>query len=196
MLALSLLAPPACGDWSAGYRSPRSVRRDTRERVGRMCRALGGDRAACKVLDYVTLRESSFDPCAVHTLGPNEYGLGPHGLSVALHLSKWDGEADSAVLHVPEVSAVVVFRLWRRALERYGARSWRRANAVYAGRIAAKHLDNHKDNRFCFELDKRGVDCNDVPSLGVIGGVSPYDGQTTFVASVRSRHDRGSDEQG
>lgn len=185
VLALSLLTAPVCGDWSAGYRSPRSVRRDTRERVGRMCRALGGDADACAVLDYVTLRESSFDPCAVHTLGPNEYGLGPHGLSVGLHLRWWDADADSTVLHVPEVSSVVVFRLWRRAVRRYGARTWRRANAVYAGRIAAKHLDNHKDNRFCFELNKRGVDCNDAPGLGVIGGMSPYNGQDTFVASVQ-----------
>jgi len=182
MLALSLLTP-TCGDWAEGFRSSKAVRVEARSRVERMCRALGGDRDACEVLDYVTLRESSFDPCAVHTLGPNEYGLGPHGLSVDLHLPKW-GPSDPQLLHVPEVSTVVTFRIWRRAVERYGARSWRRVNAIFAGRITAKHLDNYKDNRFCYELAKRNVDCESRPNLGVIGSTGPYRGQAAFVESV------------
>lgn len=180
---LSLNAPE-CGDWSSGDRSSRSVRRETRARVARTCKALGADRTACEVLDYVTVRESSGDPCAVHTLGPNEYGRGPHGLSVALHLRWWDPKADPIVLHVPEISTLVTIRLWRRAMERYGAYRWWQVNDVFAGRIAAKHYDRHKVARFCYGLRKRGIDCKAEPRLGSVGGVAPYRGQEQFVESL------------
>jgi hypothetical protein len=148
-----------------------------------MCRELGADRTACAVLDYVTVRESSGDPCAVHTLGPNEFGRGPQGLSVALHLRWWDPDADPMVLHIPEISTLVTIRLWRRAMERYGARRWWQVNDIFAGRMLPKHYDRHKVARFCYELDRRRIDCEAEPRLGVVGGTAPYHGQEQFVGS-------------
>lgn len=158
LLALTL-APPVCGDWPAEP-STADVRDDARERVRRTCRALGASRDACAVLDAMVMRESSGDPCAVHTLGEGEYGLGVLGLSCRWHASAWDGDCDS--LRVPEIAAVVALRIYRRAVARHGARTWASVNEVFATGGTRRNRPRAVA-RWCARLADRDINCLDDP---------------------------------
>lgn len=192
---LSLHAKTLCPSeekWLAGEDlATKQERKVTRQRVADACRRMGATVEACTVLDAMVVRESDGDPCAVHVLGPGEYGLGPLGLSVGLHLSKW-GEADRKVLHVPEVSAVVTVRLFRRAVRRYGAKSWLDINAVFAGRfneIGQKTKPLGDDWVFCKRLARWDIDCMADPrgKLGKKLGTMPEPEQQRFVARLIAR---------
>jgi len=139
------------------------VRTDARARVKRTCRGMGASSEACRVLDAMVIRESSGDPCAVHRLGPGEYGLGVLGLSCRWHAAKWDGDCEA--FRIPEVSAVVAIRIYRRAVQRHGAKDWREVNSVFAtGKIQDRAAH---DNGFCHRLKRRGIDCSQpLPKLG------------------------------
>ena len=176
LLAMIIAIPaPVCGDWSDGFRSTKDVRKDAKARVLKTCRALGGSRQACAVMGAMVSRESSGDPCAVHRLGEGEYGLGVLGLSCRWHRNKWDGDCEQ--FRKPEVSAVVVMRIFRRAVSRHGATSWADVNEVFGTgkngeRPAARNV-------FCHRLKRRGLDCQDDPrgQLGTLLGIGPVVGQ-------------------
>lgn len=160
LLALNI-APPTCGEWPAD-RSTKEVRQETKARVQHIAGELGLSKDAKAVLRYMVARESSGDPCAVHTHGEGEYGLGPLGLSVRWTLSKWDSHADAEVLHIPEVAAVVAIRILRRAVRLHGAKTWTEANSVFAtGKIRVRP---GKDAIYCKRLKSHGVDCNSNPA--------------------------------
>jgi hypothetical protein len=137
------------------------------------------------VLDVIAVRESSGDACAVHVLGPREYGLGLHGLSAGLHLAKWDPTASVDVLRVPEVSTVVTLRIFRRAVARYRARTWREVGGVFAGR----RYEGGDEFLFCRRLARAGVDCEADPrgKLGDRLGREPVAGQDAFVLGLLRR---------
>jgi hypothetical protein len=191
---LVVLTPecPAPEMWLAGEgRASTRTRQETRRRMARTWEALGVDEASRTVLDAVVLRESSGDPCAVHRLGPDEDGLGPGGLQVRLHLAKWDRGADPRVLHVPEVSAVVMVRLFRRIRDRYRARTWLRAGQIYGGRIRPEDQDPWLDQQWCTRLAKRGIDCQAaIGELGDALGLGPTPEQYPVVARLQARSER------
>lgn len=182
---------PSESEWLAGKDlASKEERKVTRQRVADTCRRMGATVEACTVLDEVVVRESSGDACAVHVLGPDEYGLGPLGLNVGLHLPKW-GEANRKVLHVPEVSAVITLRLYRRAIKRYKARTWLDVNAVFAGRFheIGRRTATGDDYVFCRRLQRRGIDCMNDPrkQLGTRLGNGPEPKQGAFVARLLMR---------
>ena len=178
LIAHLVWSPPTCGVWSDGYRSPQEVRDDTYRRIEDTAQALGMRREARRVLHAIATRESDHDPCAVHTLGVGEYGLGPLGLSIRWTLGHWHSNADPGVLAIPEIATVITARIFRRAVKRHGARTWREVNSVFA--IGKIRLRPSHDNRFCHRLSKRGVDCESDPTdqLGTELGLSPHPGQT------------------
>lgn len=186
------LSCPDDHEWlETGYGS-KAERAETRQRIANTCRAMGGSVAACTVLDAMVVRESSGDACAVHVIGEDEYGLGPLGLSVGLHLSKWDPYADAMVLKVPEVSAVIAMRIFRRAVTRYRARTWLDVNAVFAGRfheIGKRETPSGDDFVFCRRLARWDIDCFSDPrgELGQRLGRSPEPGQDAFVMRLFAR---------
>lgn len=173
------LTPPVCGEWSEGFRSSEEERKDARERVRETCRSLGATKQTCKVMDAMVVRESSGDSCAIHTMGPDEYGRGVLGLSVRWHRRKWQEDATGEEFHIPEISAIVAMRIYRRAVKRHGATTWTHVNDVFAGRFGAKDRDEHKQALFCNRLEKWGVDCESDPrgQLGKRLGIEPDDDQ-------------------
>lgn len=177
-LALVLAICPSPDAWLAGQRATEAEREQTRAAVRSTCRALGASETACEVLDVVTVRESAGDACAVHVLGPREYGLGPHGLSVRWQLWRWDRDADPDILRDPVVSTVVVLRLWRHAL-RIGARSWLDLQRIYAGRgeLVGEREVSKRGAAWCRRLQRRGIDCRarvTAADLGQTLGVTAY----------------------
>ncbi len=183
--------------WLDGDRSSRDERVDTRERMSKTWEAMGLDLDARKVLDAVVVRESSGDACAIHILGKNEFGRGPGGISVALHLRKWDASSPEEVLHIPEVSAVVMARMLRRSRrfssvfngeEVVQSGSWLRFGQVYGGRIRQRDQDPSKDARFCDRLARRDIHCLELISeVGTVLGDTPTDDQETFVAKLQEK---------
>jgi len=182
LLLLPLLAPPVCGEWTEGFRSTKEVRTDARARVRKTCRALGASKEACKVLDAMVVRESRGDPCAVHRIGEGEYGLGVLGLSCKWHRKKWDGECEDFL--IPEVSTVVAIRLYRRAVARHGAMTWREVQAVFA--TGKNTIRPAYDNTWCHRLKQRGLDCEADPrgQLGTLLGLSPFAGQVEILERI------------
>lgn len=186
---------PACSEeaWLAGKgRADSKQRVEYRRRSWDTCKALGATDEACNVLDAIAIRESSGDTCSVHVLGPGEYGLGLHGLSVGLHLPKWDSSEeglDSApLLYMPEVSTVVTMRIFRRAVGAYGARRWRDVAAVFAGRFTFTpgEIPVGDDFLFCRRLTRIGIDCNADPKgkLGTKLGRKKEKGQEEFLLDL------------
>jgi hypothetical protein len=191
-LELQAMRCPSESQWLAGEGiATKKERNETRQRVADTCMAMGATAEACTVLDELVVRESSGDTCAVHVLGPNEHGLGPLGLSVGLHLAKWNADADATVLRVPEVSAIVTMRIFRRAVGAYNARNWRAVAAVFAGRFGEDHSGKPMgdDFVFCERLRRRHVDCNSNPrgKLGKHLGRAPERGQEDFARELASR---------
>jgi hypothetical protein len=185
LIALALLSPPSCGDWSAGYRSGKDVRRDAKRRVMRTARAMGASRETARVLRAMAIRESQADPCAVHTFGVGEFGIGVLGLSVRWHIGDWDRHADAAVFESPEVSTVVALRIFRRAVIRHGAETWTAVNSVFGtGRNQERPVH---DARFCELLRGHDVDCNGNPSgqLGRTLGIFPTPDQWAFIERLQ-----------
>lgn len=193
LAALSLTTPVTVDEYAEKHLScapieewrpyaPREQRIEHRKRAMRACRRMGASVEACNVLDVIAMRESSGDACAVHTLGPKEYGLGIHALSVGMHLAKWDTYVDARhanVLRIPEVSTVVTMRIFRRAVVRYGADTWREVGGVFAGR----KYENGEERLFCARLERVGIDCEDDPrgQLGDKLGREPTLDQDIFV---------------
>jgi len=186
LIELQALRCPSEAEWLAGDIASRAERKETRKRIWDACHAMGAAEDSCVVLDEVVIRESSGDTCAVHRLGPGENGLGPLGLSVSLHLPKWNSASDPQVLRVPEVSAVVAMRIFRRAVTNYHAKNWRAVAAVFAGRFDEDHTSKPTgdDFVFCARLQRRGVDCNAKPKLGEKLGRAPVPGQEEFVSEL------------
>ncbi len=123
-------------------------------------------------------------------------GLGAFGLNPAYHLAKWDTLAGPEVLCAPEGATIVVVRLARRAVDRFGAKSWVDVNSVFAGRFRrvrdrqgrsrVEIVSNaKKDKSFCALADTFGFNCQDVPKLGTKLGSSPVDSQTDFATQLR-----------
>lgn len=182
--AATQLDCPAVEDWKP-Y-SAREKRIEYRKRAMRTCRKMGASVEACNVLDVIAIRESSGDTCAVHVLGPNEFGLGLLGLSVDLHLDKWRVGARPDVLRVPEPAAVVGVRIFRRAVVRYKAKTWREVGGVFAGR----KYENGEERLFCARLARVGIDCEADPrgQLGDKLGREPTPDQELFVMKLLAKH--------
>jgi hypothetical protein len=140
-----------------------SDRKDARERARRACQSTGASASTCEMLDVVVVRESSGRAAVAHTLGPNEDGLGLAGLSVTFHREKWRPDAPREVLCVPEVSAAVVLRIWRNAVEIYKARTRLDLQRVFAGRWydVGKPPMRDRDASWCRRLLRRGLTCFD-----------------------------------
>ena len=181
---LATLAPtcPEPEAWLAGDRSSKTERRDTRQRLEATWKALGADRDAIAVLSAIALRESSYDTCAVHRLGINENGSGPMGLA-NLHRKKFGGEW---LPQIPEVSGVVTWRIALNAKLRYRVKDWANFGEIYAGRVRLIERDEHRMNRFCLRLSRRGVDCRK-PMSKLGDGLSrkPSPADVTFVMELR-----------
>lgn len=125
-------------------------------------------------------------------------GLGPFGLNPAYHLAKWDALAEPEVLCDPEVATIVAVRIARRAVDRFGAKSWVEVNAVFAGRfkrvrdrqgrsrvVIVRHAK--KDASFCTLADNWGFHCDDAPKLGTKLGSSTAAHQTDFATRLRGQ---------
>ncbi len=181
-LASLLTGAPTCeGEWEDGFRSSKEVRQDTKRRIDDTARRMGASAYARRVLATMASRESSNDPCSVHTRGVGEYGLGPFGLSVRWTLGIWDRDAPEEVLMIPEVATVVALRIYRRAVSRHGATTWREVNAVFAlGKNKARKVADHN---WCHRMKMRGLDCEDDPRghLGKVMGVMPTEGQEEWI---------------
>lgn len=185
VLLLAFMPPsPTCGDWSDGFRSTKEVRDDTRERVRHTAKEMGLKKEARSVLMTMVTRESDADPCASHTLGHNELGLGPLGLSVRWTLGHWDRSADPEALMIPEVAAVVAIRIMRRAVRLHGAKSWTEVNSVFATGKIKKRPD--KDRKWCKRLARRGIDCNSNPAgqLGKKLGMGKFPNQEKILEEM------------
>lgn len=189
-LLLAALTPtcPTQEAWLDGDRASKIERDDHRRRVRATCEALGASAEACDVVDVIAVRESSGDACAVHVLGPNEYGLGAHGLSWKWHQRKWyadvGGEPD--IFRLPEVSTIVTMRLMRQAARRRDVRDWGDVGEIFAGRVHPDSRDRSRRARFCHRLAGAGVDCRKSPrgKLGKKLGTRPTDGQEMFVLAL------------
>ncbi len=180
-----------CGEWTEGYRSSAETRKATRERMRRTWRAMGADREAVRVLDAIVVRESTGDPCARHLLGKSagENGYGPGGLFWRVHRGKWHRDpatADPRSFFVPEITAVVMLRIFRRAVRRHDAQTWVEIGEVFAtgkirddgSRVVARH-------NFAHRLRRRGIDPEAKPGrLGTKLGLSPTDDQDEFVRGL------------
>jgi hypothetical protein len=136
-------------------------RRAVRRRIREACEDLGASADACEALDVVVMRESSGRAAVEHTLGPNERGRGAAGLSVRLHAWKWSAQATEQTLCVPEVSAVVVLRIWRHSVTGFRARTWLDLQRVFAGRFGDVGLPPHRkrDGDWCKRLARREIGC-------------------------------------
>lgn len=194
MIAAALLLAaltPACPTqeaWLGGERATKAERDEHRRRVRATCEALGATDEACRVVDAITIRESSGDACAVHVLGPNEYGLGAHGLSWRWHQRKWYSSpgGDPDVFRLPEVSTIVTIRLLRQAARRRDVRDWSDVGEVFAGRVHPDARERSRKARFCHRLRDAGVDCRKSPrgKLGKELGTKPTKGQEMFVLGL------------
>jgi hypothetical protein len=183
LILLSTLASgcPAPTAWLDGDRSGPKARRAALRRADATCRKAGASREACAVLHVVAIRESSGDACAYHIRGPGEVGYGLHGLSWRHHAEKWyrptDIEPTPEAFRIPEVSAVVALRIYRRAVRYYRATSWLQINSVFSGRIRNNrpYANADKDANFCARLARADIDCNADPreQLGKRYGVGP-----------------------
>jgi len=172
----------------------KAEKAETRARMKRTWKAMGLDSTARTVLDEIVVRESfAGDPCAVHVLGLNEYGLGPAGLFVRFQLPKWNADAPQWVLQIPEVSAVVMARILRRSLSYPAsrtakARTWLRFGQVFSGRVRAERQDYSKDSAWCSRLKGRGIECKDpVTKVGDKLGIGPTEGQIAFVVQLQEK---------
>lgn len=150
------LCPPA-SDWQGGAymgtQDREPIRREHRDRFFLALHSLGFDREAREVALAIAWGESRWDGCAIHKLGPGEWGRGMVGSVVELQLrDKW-GPGPEELLHIPEVAAVVLARMVRR--NRRG--SWLRVHRAQAGKWKAG--DPYYRDRFCARLRARGVDC-------------------------------------
>lgn len=125
-------------------------------------------------------------------------GLGAFGLNPAYHLVKWDALAEPEVLCDPEVATIVAVRIARRAVDRFGAKSWVEVNAVFAGRFKRVRdrqgrsrveivRNAKKDKAFCALADNWGFDCTDAPKLGTKLGSSTAANQTDFATRLRGQ---------
>lgn len=143
-------------------------RAEVRSRVRAVTRWAKSARMVSDYLDAVGMRESSWSPSVRHTLGKNENGIGPLGLSQRWHGGKWPDDPEPAFCS-PEASALVALDIVRRAQERWGARNLIEVNAVFAGRFKCVEEEGRKecfivrnlakDRDICMRLEKRGVDC-------------------------------------
>lgn len=157
------------------------VRTDAKRRVDRTARAMGASAETRRVLRAMVIRESQGDPCAIHTFGEREHGIGILGLSVRWMLPTWDRWASPAALHSPEVSAIIAVRTFRRAVRRHNASSWLEVNSVFAtGRVQER---TRLDTKFCELVAAHDVDCTESPSgkLGTVLGLSPSRDQYAFL---------------
>ena len=111
---------------------PRALRRETRERVQAIARGEGASETIVRYADAVVMRESSGDAHVRHTQGEGEDGVGPMGLSLRWHASKWPGSPDPDWCQ-PEASYEVARVVWRRAIEHYGATNVAEIQAIFGG---------------------------------------------------------------
>ena len=185
LIAFLLMLPPGptCGTWPQD-RSTKEVRDDTKHRVDEMAKSMGAGADSRRVLRAMLARESSGDPCSVHTQGEGEYGLGPFGLSVRWTLAHWDREADHEVLKIPEVATVIALRIYSRAVKLHGAKTWTEVNSVFAtGKIKVRP---GKDAKWCARLERYGVDCNAKPEgLGATLGLGKTHDQHEVLESMK-----------
>jgi hypothetical protein len=170
-----------------------SEKAQVRRRMVATWKAMGFGKEAQSVLLAIVKRESfNGDTCAVCVLGPKEYGLGAGCLGVKFHKPKWDAEAPDWVMRVPEVNAVVMGRIFRRAKWAHKARSYLRFGQIYGGRIFKRQEDRARDAKFCWRLDQRGVDCRD--PIGLLGkklGSGPTEDQVVFVLELQAKAEAG-----
>lgn len=155
-----------------------------RERAIAACRSLGATDNVCEALDAVVVRESSGMPQVEHKLGPNEHGRGLAGLAVRLHADKWKAGTPEEALCVPEVSAVIVMRIWRTAIMAYGARDLLDLQRVFAGRFddLGQEPTHPRDRDWCSRLRKRGVSCLETVRLKSLGRELRRSKQDTWLA--------------
>ena len=111
---------------------PRELRRETRERVQAIAVGEGASETIRAYADAVVMREGGGDAHVRHTQGEGEDGVGPMGLSIRWHASKWPGEPDPDWCQ-PEASYEVARVVWRRAIERYGAKNAAEIQAIFGG---------------------------------------------------------------
>lgn len=123
-------------------------REEVRRRVRRACRSLGASPKLCAYYDAVVVRESSGMASVRHTLGKDENGLGPMGLSLKWHADKWPGRDEDPAFCTPEVSLAVAHAIVWRAVERYHAESLLDVQAIYGGRWSCNTTDTGE--RVCF----------------------------------------------
>ncbi len=94
-------------------------------------------------------------------------GLGAQGLSPTAHLWRIDPTLPPEWLCVPENSTKVLLKIWRRAIQAYGATDLVEVNAVFAGSIRHNKPVRRpaKDKQFCTRLASYGLDCHAEPKL-------------------------------
>ena len=107
--------------------------KETKARLRYACKEMGGSPITCAFLDAVAIRESSGRSGVRHTKGDGENGLGVAALSLRWHRDKWPGDDEDPMFCHPEVSAIVVFDVIRRAYHKFQARNFLEVQAIYGG---------------------------------------------------------------
>jgi hypothetical protein len=173
---------------------------EVRRRVKRACRQeLHASPIVCAFYDAVVVRESSGRASRRHTLGKNEFGLGPMGINLASHRDKWPGRDEDPALCTPEASLMVAHAIVWRAVKRYHAESPLDVQAIYSGRWTC-HTDPDTGDRrcladpndrtvsaICSRMRDRGFSCYDFISRDDLGQHVPLRERRAWVERVIGR---------
>lgn len=187
------------------------ARTETRKRVKRACKQLGGSKRMCAFLDLIVVRESSGRAGVRHTMGENENGLGPMGLSIRWHGGKWPGKDEDPMFCTPEVSTIVAMTIFHRARRRYNAETIVELQAIYSGRgrcytnpetekrecIPAPSARTYK--LVCPGMERRGYSCRVPMEKKELGAFVPLEERREtaerLVEEWKERQKDGDEEQ-
>lgn len=142
-LTLALAPPPVCDPEATGRSWTPAQKAETRARVRRACKAVGGSDLYCDFWRAALMRESwGGVASAVCTHGRDadgdaEYGLGPLCLSVKWAGDKLPGASPDPAFCLPEAAFAVGHAIAIRAVDVYGADDAVELQAVFGGGTGA-----------------------------------------------------------
>lgn len=149
---------PSPEEWRTdkSVRMSKAERDQTYRRIDTYLRRQGVPKEARAVALLTVWRESRGDSCSSHDGGT---GSGPLGMK-----HRFYGKRSELV--IPEVAARRLLRSWRRARDRYKAKTWLRWGQIYGGRIRPEDQEIGKDAAFCRLLARKEIDCESPLRLG------------------------------
>ena len=182
------------------FRWTHAKRREVRDRLDYTFRSQRAAPIIRAYVDVIAYRESYGGTASVrHTLGKNENGLGPLGLSIRFQGRFWSGDPDPDFC-TPEVSAVVAHAFFWVAYDNYQARSIADLQAIYgghwskstlwpSGRIVRRANQWYKEKpRLCAMMKKRGYNCEEKITARTLGRRVHVSKRLDIVAKLLARH--------